>query len=478
MVHFYCQNQNLPVVDLTTSRESGFLTKDENPVLHGHQTGLPIDKKGLVVNQNLKKNGGNHTSVDLCTLNNKQYVLKTCKKCENEYDYYNEFLVAKYGLNYLRPCIENFVFIFDLEVFDGDFKIYEEFVSNETFEDHLKYLLLLSDDNVMIEILKSILQVLLSLEVAQDRYHFCHYDLHLKNIMMKSVPNKNLEYNLFHQNCTINNVSFVCKIIDFGISSMKQKNVVFGTRDYKQFGVFPFLLPAVDLFRFLFSLYIVVIRSQSDYKNKKKLDSFLLFIFKYFFKLNMDVASFKNIQNILQNFCNISFTQQVFLNPYDLLLFLKQNEKICCSLLDISKFPWSWKDIPKNNVDTMEKEIHNFDSALKQNYNEMEKGLNNIILCDSLIIQEKFQTFSSKFEWYLRDYEIWYNQIFQNSTQNVLVLSSFFWDKNGFQRMNSLYRKFWSMKLYFQDLKEDHYFHQQINFMYKSNVLIFFQNKL
>lgn len=478
MVHFYYQNKNLPVVDFTASRDIGLIAKKENSFLHEHQEHFQIDKKGLIINKNLKKNESNHTSVDLCTIDNKQYVLKTCKKCENEYDYYNEYLVAKYGLNELQPCMENFVFIYDLEVFDGNLKIYEEFVSNQTFEDHLKYLLLLPDDNVMVEIVKSILQVLLSLEVAQNRYHFCHYDLHLKNIMMKSVSTKNLEYNLFHQNCRVNNVSFVCKIIDFGISSMKQKNVVFGTRDYKQFGVYPFLLPAIDLFRFLFSLYIVVVTSKSDYKNKKKLESFLLFIFKYFFKLNMDLASLKNIQNILQNFCNISFTQQVFLNPYDLLLFLKQNEKLCCSLLDITHFPWSWKDIPKNRVDTIEKEIHNFDDALKQNYNEMEKGLNNIILCDSVVVQEKFKIFSSKFEWYLHDYEVWYHHIFQNNMQNVLALSSFFWDKNGFQRMNSLYRKFWCMKLYFQDLKEDHYFHQQINFMYKANVLNFFQNKL
>ena len=501
MVYFNYQNMKL------TNLNSELMVKEQDVYKK-----LSRFKKNAKFSKNFKKNKG--TSVDLYSIQNEQiqlqYVLKTCKNCDTWADYLNEYHVAKYGLNGLRPYLENFVYIYDFEEETNYhevqyIRIYEEYVSNKTFQEFLSELLYFSDSAT--EILKLILQVVLSLEIAQQKCHFCHYDLHLKNIMIAKILTKNLSYHLFNENCKIKEVSSLCKIIDYGISSIAVKpdtetktntslpendtkksqsfstktepiqEHVIGTNNYKQFGIYPFMLPAIDLIRFLFSIYVLVKKTVSRNTIKNKIETFLLFIFKNFFKLNVEFASLKNIQNILQNFCNLSFTLQVFLNPYDLLIFLKDNEETCCSILDISEFPWLWENIPVNTFGMMKNEVYDFDVALKKNYNEMERTL-SIMMLENSLLPVQFENFETKFYWYLFGYDTWYNEVFESQMQNISIDYSPFWEKNGFQRMTSLYRKFWTIKLYLQNYKQEDDLNRFTNYIYKNNISLFFQNKL
>ena len=106
----------------------------------------------------------------------------------------------------------------------------------------------------------------------------------------------------------------------------------------------------------------------------------------------------------------------------------------------------------------------------------MERKLSTMIL-ENNQLHDQFENFETKFYWYLHDYHNWYDHVFQNQMQNISMDSSSFWEKNGFQRITSLYRKFWTLKLYFQDYNKDDESNEFVNYIYKSNVLLLFQNK-
>lgn len=94
------------------------------------------------------------------------------------------------------------------------------------------------------------MQLLLSLEVAQKDCKFTHFDLHAGNVMVITKP---VSYNINIDNKTysINQSRFTPMIIDFGMSSAKIDDILIGDGVFPEYGMFKFMVPGYDMFKFL-----------------------------------------------------------------------------------------------------------------------------------------------------------------------------------------------------------------------------------
>ena len=106
----------------------------------------------------------------------------------------------------------------------------------------------------------------------------------------------------------------------------------------------------------------------------------------------------------------------------------------------------------------------------------MERTL-SVMMLENSLLPIQFENFETKFTGIFLVMTCG-NQVFESQMQNISIDYSPFWEKNGFQRMTSLYRKFWTIKLYLQNYKQEDDLNRFTNYIYKNNISLFFQNKL
>ncbi len=337
MVTFYSITKKLP--DLP---ESSFYQENHDPL----QTSLLSGKRGWIFRPNIKESQSRAHVIHLCILTNPdafKYIEKNCCDCGNMEDYWNEYYIALYGLNSLRLLVPNFAYMYTIDrIENNQLKLLQEYVSDMSFHRLLQLIVAEKIENGFQVFLKIIFQLLLALEIGQENLQFCHYDLHLNNILIKTVEPRSLVYKVHNKECTIEDTKYIGVCIDFATSTLSQKKVHFGPISYTGFQIYPFLLPGTDMVRLLFSIYYTLQRSIKISSTKTKMLAFLNYIFVRFFRAEMGLTSTATIKLILEHFGDISFTNQVFLHPYALLDFLQSEEQDLCRTLGIDTLPWCW----------------------------------------------------------------------------------------------------------------------------------------
>jgi len=133
-------------------------------------------------------------------------------------------------------------------------------------------------------IVHKILQVILALQVAYEKYGFVHNDLHCENIIISERPivgQKIFEYDCFGTKFAIENDGFIPYIIDFGRSQFKtQDDILVINQDGINFlGLDSYInTPVNDIYRMLFHLYL----NKLDSGKKVLISDFL----SYFIDIN------------------------------------------------------------------------------------------------------------------------------------------------------------------------------------------------
>jgi len=101
------------------------------------------------------------------------------------------------------------------------------------------------------KLLEIFIQILITLEIGQQEYSFTHFDLHTSNVMSKEGS--------FEYSVSIDNNTYQIKtntlpvIIDYGASSVKINEEVYGARDKEDAGIVNHMIPGFDMHRFLVS---------------------------------------------------------------------------------------------------------------------------------------------------------------------------------------------------------------------------------
>ncbi len=170
---------------------------------------------------------------------NNFFVIKTVKDINEPNDFVHESLVCLLCLNDLRKKIPNFSFIYstfkcggvvskgkDVELWCGykgsnstlsEYIVYENITHSISMLDYIRKC---SID----EFMDVFMQIIYSLKLASEECDFTHYDLHLLNVLVRSISNISIKYD---DNLYIN-TNKIATIIDYGRAHVKYKNKDYG----------------------------------------------------------------------------------------------------------------------------------------------------------------------------------------------------------------------------------------------------------
>jgi hypothetical protein len=98
-------------------------------------------------------------------------------------------------------------------------------------------------------------QILLSLEVAQRKTGFTHYDLHAGNVVVCKSKSTNYSLSLGTLSYQVTNPIMTPVIIDLGTSSTSIDGRFIGSYDYMNSGIFHFIVTGHDMYKLMVSSY-------------------------------------------------------------------------------------------------------------------------------------------------------------------------------------------------------------------------------
>ena len=209
-----------------------------------------------------------------------EVIIKIPKYNRDDNNIIREYFIGISEINKLRYIIPTFVYTFGAFLCPANngvicksgsdtrpFVIFEKIPGNN-MEEMLK-----TNSLTFTEFLGMFLQVLLGLEVAQRNISFCHYDFHSANLMCRTID-KIYKYSVALDN-NLYNISaskYLPVIIDFGLSSVKSDDMIVGSYDFKKHGMLNYMLPGVDMYKFL--VYCIAYSEGDMYR---QISSLLLF---------------------------------------------------------------------------------------------------------------------------------------------------------------------------------------------------------
>lgn len=213
-------------------------------------------------------------------------IIKLPQKKDGRMEMIREYFIGITSINKLRYIVPNFVFTFASFICPFDNKIIcngtDEssiipFVIFENIPGENMGKMLIKNELTFTQYLGMFIQVLIALEVAQREISFTHFDFHTENLMCRKISEE-YKYtvpldNIVYEICAS---EYLPVIIDFGLSTVKQDNIVIGSYKLPEHGMMNFMLPGVDMYKFLFYSY--------SYSNTVNLEEQILNLMSFYGK--------------------------------------------------------------------------------------------------------------------------------------------------------------------------------------------------
>lgn len=163
------------------------------------------------------------------------------------------------------------------------------------------------------EFLNIFFQILLGLEIAQNKLNFAHYDLHTDNVILVPCKNQPIEISLYGYNYIIKH-AYKPVMIDFGLSSVHTKGQTLGQKSLETKGIYNHLSPGYDIYVFL--LFCIDITQSYNISIFKGITDLLLF-FKIQTNLSIDSLTSNHIKCLRKGISNLI--------PYQFINYIVQN---------------------------------------------------------------------------------------------------------------------------------------------------------
>lgn len=267
------------------------------------------------------------------------------KSCKNKYlfsEIVNEYFVGVYGINYLRLLIPNFVFTYYLNSGVSDkISVHREYVPGISFSEYMKKLCRKPKRTGMQEFLSIFLQIICSLELAQQTLQFSHFDLHGKNIILRPVMNYTATFPIFDISYKFENCNVIPVFIDFEFSTIRYKTLIISNDPLcHDWGIYPFFISGCDMLRFITCCFLYSL----PYKGIQEdftgciLNKFIETILSKFYGMNLDFFC-QNIDLFQKHNFNFTMNQVIFKTPLQFLRFFDENEPELLQILGLSDFP-------------------------------------------------------------------------------------------------------------------------------------------
>ena len=380
---------------------------------------------------------------DLMKVKNK-LVIKTPKDDDEIRSMLFEYYIGSKFINKLRKKTPNFMYTFgifmcnslvtvknktkDLNVgFCDDSKknnIYLMFEKIDGMTLH-EYIQKVNTEQDLDNVINIILQVMLSLDIAQKEGEYVHNDLHTDNVMLRKIKSPISHEYLVGKYKYKMNMNYIATIIDYGMNRFVENGIPLGVTIFSKYDVFPYKNTiSTDLFKLLtssiFSIIVVYVKNQAVYlKLQNKMDEVIEFLISFFRKypykmiklwdtylLNKNKQNFEifkdEILNMKNNYYYPMTNDTLFLNdvtPEKFIKFTKNqmsqiwNKHVNDNIIDVSDIFSSYVPVFDQLCD--EEEYNDF--TFTQNYN-------NIYL--SKYVEQKqlfYQLFNKEFNMELSD---------------------------------------------------------------------------
>lgn len=373
----------------------------------------------------------------------------------------NEYFVGAYGINFLRLLIPNFVFTYYISRIPSQISIHQEYIPGESF---LQYLGTMNDTIQTVPLMKNFitifLQVLLSLEVAQQTLQFTHHDLHGENIMLRPCRDQTIVYPIFETTYEFRHCQCIPTLIDFEFSTIRHKNLIIAHDPLcYTWGIYPFYIPGSDILRFVLSCFLYT-RHSAPNTVGRRVYSFSAFLLQEFFGMNLSLFQ-QYRQKLKRHNFNFTMSKAIFHNPLELIQFCDTHEANLCILLDISDFgvvrkkknPSLYVNPTSESVQetkdamgieepllfTMEKNLFHH---MRNHYDIVPlEELIELVTCDSIYVPNlhihrrlQIDFFSKKYDWFLYGYEYYYHDVVLQGREkfrklflnNIIALTRFY----------------------------------------------------
>lgn len=327
-----------------------------------------------------------------------QFILKVPKSAV-----YHDNIIRSYYigmiLNNLKCILPNFVTTKDIFMYNKQVIVSQEYIPGDTLEN-----LLVKKKITFCEFLNAFVQILFALEIAQRQYRFCHYDLHLKNIIMKPIT-KPYEYSILIDTKRYDLVAekYIPTIIDFGFASINIDNYTVGSYDFPKFGMMHFLIQGVDMYKFLFHAYA---KSNSDIH--RYISSLFLFYGSYD-PYRLLITPTEQIFEISKTYLKkVSFSRAATYTPLEMFLWIANSPeyKIDVTIKDRDIylpvegkhdifFPESSSYLTAKYVEKISRAIQKIDEIMITSDIEMLMGYKSIEIPDEFSIRDKTTTITN-----------------------------------------------------------------------------------
>lgn len=213
------------------------------------------------------------------------------------------------GINLNKIINESPFFVRTLGCFQykNQFHIATEFIDGINLKNFL-----IDKKSAFKDFLNIFFQILLGLEVAQNKLNFSHYDLHTDNVILVHTKDNPIKISLYGYQYTINS-PYKPVMIDFGLSSVCTKGQTLGQKSLETKGIFNYLSPGYDIYVFL--LFCVDVVQNKNLSIFKGITDLLLF-FKSETNLSVDLLTNNHIKSLQKGVSNLI--------PYKFITFIIQ----------------------------------------------------------------------------------------------------------------------------------------------------------
>lgn len=318
------------------------------------------------------------------------FIIKTIKDIKSYKEIVMEYFIGTYGLNKLRNLTPNFSYVFGIfecnlfgeKDIDLTSKInMKQFCNKDTNKVYYvlyekikgislkEYIATINSEEQYKYLLSYILQILLSLEIAQREIGFVHYDLHSENIMLKKLDKvETISYKIDGKTYIVE-TDAIPTIIDYGMSRIEYENVCYGipTSSLKYLGVdITKFRRGYDMYKlFFFVLHQLFEINKPHYRKFSDLSLFFEKIDIYGIVKNRDTKDLETLNNTFRLAAG-SF----YFNSYSLDFFKKNYNIPKEKVFFTYEGTYNYDDTPVQFVEWI---VHNCYSQVKDVVKVSEK---------------------------------------------------------------------------------------------------------
>lgn len=279
------------------------------------------------------------------------------KGMEGIHDIVHEYMVAIHGMNEIRRLVPNFCYSFAMYHHEFKVRMIMEKVQGTQLLSFLHRMNLQQTTTQDMQNFWHVwIQIVLSLEIAQETLFFTHYDLHAENVVIRELGESlpYLSFPILDHYYKLPETRFIATILDFGHSTIRfDKGFIGKTRDnaFPEHGMYPFYIAGADLFKLMCYIYLTAYRGKrfAPNSNGAILQKCFAYFLLHFYHIQVDDPTRPNYiapKTMEETYYNGTRLASIYRSPYEFLRFFESRKHDLLTMTGLQNYPWEVLPMP------------------------------------------------------------------------------------------------------------------------------------